>query len=98
DGAAWTTTIETGSHDLAAVWTESPTEAWAASSYGALVHWDGQRWSAVTSGTNLPLAAMFGAAGSVWTVGGTGTILEHRRGRARPLSPGRRRPGPSGQR
>jgi len=52
---------------LYAVWGRGPDDVWAAGQAGALLHWDGRAFRAVSSGTNVDLVSIVGASGrDVW--------------------------------
>ena len=61
-----------------AVWGSSSSDIFAVGQSGAIVHFDGQTWSPMTSGTQYHLRAVWGSSSSdVWAVGDHGTILHY---------------------
>jgi hypothetical protein len=51
-------------------------DVWAVGARGAIVHFDGSRWTSITSPTNKALRAVFAAsADDVWAVGAGGTVV-----------------------
>jgi serine/threonine protein kinase len=67
--ASWTGRLE-------GVWGSARDDAWAVGERGAILHWDGQRWSRVESGSVADLYAVRGSArDDVWATGDWGTIL-----------------------
>lgn len=61
---------------MTALWAVSPTDVWAAGTYGTILHFDGRAWSQVPSGTTQYLAALWGAgAKDIWAAGLGGTLL-----------------------
>jgi hypothetical protein len=68
-------------YNLYALWGTSDTDIYAAGNLGKLIHYNGTSWSAVTSGTLLPLHGLWGTASTdVYAVGGNtaqGTILHY---------------------
>src|SRR5436309_2072948 len=69
DQWSWVTPAPQG-YDLADVWTFSRSDAWAVGHAGTILHWDGQTWSRIPSGTKEPLLHLFGAApDDLWASG-----------------------------
>jgi hypothetical protein len=61
-----------------AVWGSSSSDIFAVGTSGTVVHFDGQTWSPMTSGTQQTLHDVWGSSGSdVWAVGNNGTILHY---------------------
>jgi hypothetical protein len=61
---------------LSSVWHGSATDAWAVGDGGTVLRWDGGAWTAVASGTTLPLLGIWGSsADDAWAVGGDGAML-----------------------
>jgi hypothetical protein len=60
---------------LNAVWSTSPSDAWAVGNAGTILRWNGSAWSSVASGTTSDLLAVWGSSSTdVWAVGRSGTI------------------------
>jgi hypothetical protein len=64
-----------------AVWSSSPTDAFAVGDGGLIAHYDGTGWNPQASGTTNALRAVWGVgpAGAVFAVGTAGTILYYDR-------------------
>ena len=59
-----------------AVWGSSASDVWMVGSLGGILHSDGQRLTAVDSGTAQSLTGVWGTSPSnIWAVGNGGTIL-----------------------
>jgi len=66
------------SQALLAVWADTNEDVWAVGDSGTIVHYDGQSWATVPSGTTLQLSAVHGTApDDVWAVGESGIILHY---------------------
>jgi len=75
DGWCWQYPTPCGD-TLHALWGASPDDGWAAGDSGHILHWDGDDWTPVSSGTGSNLLALWGAdADHVWAVGRGGTLL-----------------------
>jgi hypothetical protein len=62
---------------LRAVWGTSPSNVWSVGNGGTIVHYDGQQWSTVASGTTEDLTSVWGTSSSdVWAAGYS-TILHY---------------------
>lgn len=62
--------------ELYRVWGSAANDVWAVGFGGAILHWDGSRWTAKASGTTDPFYGVWGsAANDVWAVGSKGMIL-----------------------
>ena len=58
------------------IWGSSRSDVYAVGTSGNILHFDGQSWQSVNSGTSESLYAVWGdGAGRVFAVGGHGTIL-----------------------
>ncbi len=75
DGTRWTlvatpqtTQPDAGaSTELFSTWAFSANDVWAGGSRGLLLHWDGARFTAVRSGTNLDIISLWGSpTGTLW--------------------------------
>lgn len=76
DGAAWDETSVDGV--LYGVAGSTGNDVFAVGIAGAIFHYNGSSWSAMTSGTTQNLYAVWGSSGSdVFAVGEGGTILHH---------------------
>jgi len=52
------------------VWGTSASDVWAVGAVGTIAHWDGARWSSVSSGTEIDLSDLWGSGpDDVWAVG-----------------------------
>jgi photosystem II stability/assembly factor-like uncharacterized protein len=61
---------------LSAIWGTSASDIWAVGDGGVALHYDGQTWSWMSSGTKQNLNGVWTAApGSTWMVGDAGTVL-----------------------
>lgn len=58
-----------------ALWGRSTDDLWAVGADGALLHWDGARWSLEPSGTTRDLKAIHGSAAGDVRLAGDGIIL-----------------------
>jgi hypothetical protein len=57
-------------------WASEPDDVWAVGTSGTIMHWDGTKWSDVTSSTAANLMNAWGSSGNdVWAVGDSGTIV-----------------------
>jgi hypothetical protein len=64
--------------NLTAVWGSSPSDIFAVGADGMILHYDGQAWSTMTSGTFKHLSGIWGSSPSdVFAVGEDGTILHY---------------------
>ena len=77
DGAAWSQVDLPDDVDaeqaLYKVWGSSADDVWACGTNGMLLHFDGEGWTRVTSGTDRTLLTLAGdGADDVWAVGGIG--------------------------
>ena len=65
------------SSSLQTLWVADATNAWAAGASGALVSWNGSRWSSQLSGTGNTISNLWGTnLTHLWAVGSNGMILE----------------------
>ncbi len=63
---------------LFAVWGAAADDVWAVGDVGTIIHWNGDEWAPVTSGTSEPLRAIAGTAtDDVWAVGGDPGVVLH---------------------
>lgn len=63
---------------LRAVWGSSSTDVFAVGSNGTILHYDGNAWSQMNSGTTRSLYGIWGSSSTdVFAVGGNGTILHY---------------------
>ena len=70
DGWCWVHPLPQG-NDLLTVWGAAPNDVWAAGKHGAIVHWDGQRWSSYRSPTRGWYTSIWGTSPSdVWICAG----------------------------
>ncbi|HVD61074.1 MAG TPA: hypothetical protein VNC11_09415 [Gemmatimonadaceae bacterium] len=78
-GTAWSAVpLDAGVdfYDLNSVWGSSASDVWAVGRAGRILHYDGDHWSIVPSGTTETLLSVWGSSGSdVWAAGWAGTIL-----------------------
>jgi hypothetical protein len=64
--------------DLYGVWGASSSDVYAVGSNGAILHYDGNEWSTMTSGTSINLWCIWGTSSTDIYVGGeNGTILHY---------------------
>jgi hypothetical protein len=77
-----------------AVWSSSPSDAFAVSAGGMIGHYDGTDWNLQASGTTGVLNAVWGVgpAGAVFTVGGGGAVLYYDRSTWRAQTSGTTQP------
>lgn len=63
--------------NLHAVWAHD-NQLWAAGRAGTIIHFDGNEWRTVASGTSATIYALFGfAANDIWAAGENGTVLHY---------------------
>ena len=63
---------------LFGVWGSSATDVFAVGDAGAILHYDGQAWAAMNSGTAIGLGPVWGSSGNdVFAAGENGTILHY---------------------
>jgi carboxypeptidase family protein len=60
---AWRAPVAYG-EDLLAIWGSGASDVWAVGRKGAIVHWDGNGWSTVASGTQRTLRGLWGTGGA----------------------------------
>jgi len=71
-----TETLMIQGNDLNGVWGSSATDVFAVGDEGTILHHDGVRWVAMTSGTSHDLQAVWGhTPGDVYAAGAAGTVL-----------------------
>jgi hypothetical protein len=76
DGKVWTSAARTP--PLAAIKIISADDGWAVGAGGAILHWDGEAWSAVESPTDKDLDELaFSSAASGWAASNQGVILRY---------------------
>ena len=63
--------------DLNAVWGSSATDVYAVGSSGTILHFDGNAWQAIPSGTTATLYGVGGSSATDVYVTGDGTILHY---------------------
>jgi hypothetical protein len=77
DGVGWTqyaTPLITAA--MTAMWGSGPFDIWAVGTLGTAIHYDGLRWTAITTGTFEDLTAISGtSAHDVWAVGENGARI-----------------------
>jgi hypothetical protein len=74
-GWCWSNPWPIGS-DLSAVWVVSANDVWVGGEAGAIIHFDGTRWTRTPQpGTQQILSLWGSAANDIWAVGGIGTLL-----------------------
>ena len=79
-GSGWTETDRIGPCliGLTAVWGSSASDVFAVGGCGLIMHFDGEKWSAMDSGSESGLTAVWGrGAGDVYAVGVAGTVLRY---------------------
>ncbi|MGB2854970.1 MAG: hypothetical protein WBC55_11065, partial [Dehalococcoidia bacterium] len=77
DGWAWQNPLPQGNR-LMGVWGSSPSDVFAVGYGGAILHYDGNSWSPMSSGTTLGLLGVWGSSSTdVFAVGNNGTILHY---------------------
>jgi hypothetical protein len=86
DGKDWKTTYSSADGELRAIWGRSDTDIYAASTLGALVHFDGASWEVLgsTNANSCYLKGMFGTPDQIFVTSSCG--IEHFDGVARGLS------------
>lgn len=66
---------------LRALWGGGAGNIWAVGGHGTVVHYDGQRWLPVSSGSDSDLYSLWGVSDKeLWAVGAKGTILHYKDG------------------
>ena len=77
-GTGWTFDPSPGYTLLNAVWGSGPTDVWATGDNGAMAHYDGEQWSAVSAaGVTASLNAVWGTSSTnAWAAGANGTVLK----------------------
>ena len=61
---------------LSRLWGSGPRDVWAVGDLGTIIHFDGERWSRVSSGTTDELVAIGGRGpGDAWAIGKNRTLL-----------------------
>lgn len=74
-GWCWENPLPQG-NPLGAVWAFASDDVWAAGGKATLLHFDGQTWKWVNSGTDAGISYFWGStANNLWAVGDAGTIL-----------------------
>jgi hypothetical protein len=78
DGGSWTQVTDPvlTAQPVYSGWSSGPNDVWAASD-GSILHFDGSTWAADTAGIGAPFYGVTGAAGSVFAVGGFGSIVRN---------------------
>jgi photosystem II stability/assembly factor-like uncharacterized protein len=81
DGSTMTRTDDTGLVSFHAVWGTGSTDVYVAGDRGVIGHTSdhGMNYALQPTGTTAPLYALHGAAGVVFAVGGSGTVLKRSR-------------------
>ncbi|MFL5385501.1 MAG: hypothetical protein ACJ8GN_23510 [Longimicrobiaceae bacterium] len=76
-GAGWTFAPSPGYTRLNAVWGSGPADVWATGDDGAMAHYDGEQWSAVSAaGVSASLNVVWGTSSTnAWAAGADGTVL-----------------------
>jgi hypothetical protein len=60
------------------VWGSGPRDVWAVGNAGTIVHYDGDRWTRIASGTEADLRGVWGTSrDDVWFVGEHGTTIHY---------------------
>ncbi len=81
DGLDWGPSLPGGAsiaRPLAAVWGSDPADIFAVGLGGDIIHYDGQTWSAMSSGTTSSLTAIWGSGPSdVYAAGLRGALLHY---------------------
>jgi hypothetical protein len=79
DGNEWRVFLPEGTPraTLLAVWGSSSTSVWAVGASGAIQHFDGTAWHAVSPPGSSHLLAVGGTRDTVWAVGDDGAIWSH---------------------
>jgi hypothetical protein len=68
------------------LWGSGPRDVWAVGELGAIIHFDGERWARVASGTTDSLVAIAGRGpGDAWAIGKNRTLLRLSGGDWRPV-------------
>ena len=71
-------TLGVPSSTFYAIWGSSSTDVYAVGDGGTILHYDGNTWSNMPSGTSDTLSAVWGSSSSdVYTVGTNGIILHY---------------------
>ena len=84
DGTSWrrqTLPDEVAATSCEGLWGSSPTDVWAACSFGRVLHYDGMAWR-IDQREELTSPSLFAIAGSgadLWAVGTLGGILHRNR-------------------
>jgi len=74
DGWCWEAPAPQG-NPLNGVWASSPSDVWLVGAAGTALHWDGNAWLGVATGTTKELRAAWGSASNdIWVVGGDPSI------------------------
>lgn len=75
---SWSFTTGQGFGPLLGIWGSSASDVFAVGTGGAILHYDGLRWSAMASGTTRDLYGVWGSSPTnVYAVGALGTILRY---------------------
>ncbi len=75
DGWCWENPRPQG-FPLNALWATADDDVWAVGLVGTILHWDGESWAYVASGTLQPLDGVWASgANDVWVVGRLGIVL-----------------------
>jgi hypothetical protein len=71
---------------LSRLWGSGARDVWAVGEHGTIIHFDGERWASVPSGTTDFLAAIAGRGpGDAWAIGRLRTVLRLSGGAWRPV-------------
>ena len=63
--------VPTSAASFGGVWGSASDNIWVVGEGGTILHWNGQAWSSVSSGTLASLRAVWGSEPNVWAVGDT---------------------------
>jgi len=77
DGVSWEV-MDDPAAELYGVWGVGSTDVFAVGGYGNIVHYDGNGWHRMNSGTSMNLSSIWGSGpNDVFAVGESGTILHY---------------------
>jgi hypothetical protein len=65
-------------HDLYGIWGSGPDSVFAVGAYGTILHYDGNQWRSMESGTTVSLSNVWGSSSSnVFAVGDNGSVFHY---------------------
>jgi hypothetical protein len=87
DGTGWRDTYLPSANSVYQLWAHDKSDAYAITSGGAILHWNGEFWASEYTGDALPVGIWGSDRNDVWAVGGGGTIVHRDSGGWRIVQP-----------